>query len=325
MNKSRLKEAVIAVTYRCNSRCRMCDIWKISDHSGELTVEDYEKIPENLTDINITGGEPFLRIELPQIIEVISKRCPKANITISTNAFATELTVKKMEEILKHTPNVGVVISIDGVGKEHSKIRGIERGFEKSMETLKRLREIGVRSLKFGFTIGDYNFDELKKVYNLAREKNVELSFTLVHSSDNYFGKNNKISKKEEMVDAIDWLIERELSLWTPMRWGRAFYAQGMKHFLITGERVLPDYSGQLGVFINPQGEIFPCDVSNKMMGNLREVEKVKFDVEPNECEKSWMMCTARQSIKKHIARVLFWVLINKTKLHLRKSFTFRK
>ena len=325
MNKSRLKEAVVAVTYRCNSRCRMCDIWKISDHSGELMLKDYEKFPKNLTDVNISGGEPFLRIELPQIIEIISRRCPKANITISTNAFATELTTKKMEEILKITPNVGVVISIDGVGKAHSKIRGIEKGFEKSMETLKRLREIGVKSLKFGFTIGDYNFIELKKVYNLAKEKDVELSFTLVHSSDNYFGKDNKISKKKEMVEAIDWLIEKELSLWKPMRWGRAFYAHGMKQFLITGERVLPDYSGQLGVFISPKGDIFPCDVSSKKMGNLKEIEKIEFEAKPSECEKSWMMCTARQSIKKHIMYVLFWVFVNKTKLHLEKLFSFGK
>lgn len=299
----------------------MCDIWKISDHEGELTVEDYEKIPENLTDINISGGEPFLRKELSQIIEVISRRCSKANITISTNAFATELTTKKMEEILRIVPNVGVVISIDGVGKEHSVIRGIDKGFEKAMDTLNNLREIGVKSLKFGFTIGDYNFNELKKVYNLAKEKNVELSFTLVHSSDNYFGKENKISKKDEMVGAIDWLIEKELSFWKPMKWGRAFYAHGMKQFLLTGVRILPDYSGQLGVFINPQGEIFPCDVSSKKMGTLQEIDKVEFNSHTGECEKSWMMCTARQSIKKHIVRVLFWVFINKIKLHLKKLF----
>lgn len=319
MNKSRLKEVVIAVTYRCNSRCRMCSIWKISDYEGELALEKYKKLPEDLTDINITGGEPFLHKELPEIIRIISDRSPNANITISSNGFATELIADKMKQILEFASNIGVVISIDGVGKIHSRIRGIDQGFEKAMKTFQKLKEIGVKSLKFGFTIGDYNIGELKKVYNLAREKNVEFSLTLVHSSENYFGKENEILKQEEMIGTIDWLIEKELLMWNPRRWGRAYYAHGMKQFLLTGKRILPDYSGQLGIFIDPKGDIFPSDVSNKKMGNLKEIDQIDFKTKPSECEQSWMMCTARQSIKKHWIRVFWWIMVNKIRLHLRK------
>lgn len=319
MNKSRLKEAVIAVTYRCNSRCRMCGIWKNTDHEGELVPEEYKKLPGDLTDINITGGEPFLRKELPEIIQIISSHSPNANITISSNGFATELIINKTKQILEFTPNIGVVISIDGVGKAHSRIRGIDRGFEKAMKTFQKLKEIGMRSLKLGFTIGDYNVGELKKVYNLAREKNVEFSLTLVHSSENYFGKENEILKQEEMAKAINWLIGKELLMWNPKRWARAYYAYGMKQFLLTGERILPDYSGQLGIFIDPKGDIFPNDVSDKKIGNLKEIDQIAFKAKPSEGKQSWMMCTARQSIKKHWARALMWIMVNKIRLHLRK------
>ncbi|MBT4071635.1 MAG: radical SAM protein, partial [Candidatus Magasanikbacteria bacterium] len=53
-------DCVLGVTYNCNSRCTMCNIWKIKN-SPELPVKEYEKLPRSLRDINISGGEPFLR------------------------------------------------------------------------------------------------------------------------------------------------------------------------------------------------------------------------------------------------------------------------
>ena len=77
-------DAVVAVTYRCNSRCIMCNIGKIKDYP-ELSVGAYKKLPSSLKDINISGGEPFLRHDLPQIIKVVKKQCPKAHIILSTS------------------------------------------------------------------------------------------------------------------------------------------------------------------------------------------------------------------------------------------------
>lgn len=69
MKKSSYKDLVIAITYQCNSRCRMCNIWR-KNLLGDLTAEDYNKIPPGLSNINITGGEPFLHSELEKIIEL---------------------------------------------------------------------------------------------------------------------------------------------------------------------------------------------------------------------------------------------------------------
>lgn len=314
MKKTRLKEAVVAVTYRCNSRCQMCNIWKIREHFGELTPQDFLNLPSDLKDINITGGEPFLRNDLLEIIRTIQNRCPKANIIISSNGFATELIVSKMKEILKINPDIGVAISIDGVGEVHNKIRGIEDGFQKATSTIRRLRGLGVKSLKIGFTIGEYNPKELYKVYELSKELNTELSLTVVHSSENYFGKENEIKNSELIIEALNWLIKKELSGWNYKNWGRAYFAYGAREFIRTGERILPDYSGILSIFVNPQGVIYPCDVSTQKLGNLRnsnDIENIKAIV-PNDCEKSWMVCTARQSIKKHFIKVIWWILVHK-------------
>src|SRR3989338_8860698 len=109
------KDAVIAITYICNSRCIMCNIWQIKD-LPQLAVEEYLKLPASLRDINISGCEPFLRPDMVQAIRNIVKACPKARLIISTNGFSTDLIVSRMKEILKIKPDVGVSVSIDGVG-----------------------------------------------------------------------------------------------------------------------------------------------------------------------------------------------------------------
>lgn len=314
MKKTSIKEAVIAVTYRCNSRCQMCNIWKIREHFGEITPQEFLNLPADLEDINITGGEPFLRNDLLEIVRVMKNRCPKANLIISSNGFATDLIVSKTEEILKLMPNLGIAISIDGMGEMHNKIRGIENGFEKATLTIKKLREIGVKNLKIGFTIGEYNPKELFEVYALAKKLDTELSLTVVHSSENYFGKENEIKDKTLIIEALNWLIKKELSHWHYKNWGRAYFAYGAREFVKSGERILPDYSGVLSIFIDPQGVIYPCDISTQKLGNLKntnDFENIK-TAKLNGCEKSWMVCTARQSIKKHFIRVIVWIILHK-------------
>ena len=93
-------DCVLAVTYKCNSRCTMCDIWKLKENSN-LELDYYKKLPKTLRDINVSGGEPFLRQDLVQLIKILRKTYPKAKMVISSNGFLTDLIKEKMREILK--------------------------------------------------------------------------------------------------------------------------------------------------------------------------------------------------------------------------------
>ena len=305
-----MKDVVLAITYKCNSRCVMCDIWKREDHSSEITPNDILNLPNDLEDINISGGEPFLRADLPEIIMSIRKACPKARIIISSNGFATDLIVRQMKKIAEIYPEIGIAISIDGIGEEHEKVRGINGGYASVLNTIQELKKIKIKNIKIGFTLGDYNIGELKKVYHLSRDLGVEFSCAVVHSSENYFGKENKHEKKEEMARALDWLIQKELKSWSPKRWGRAYFAYGLKMLVLKKVRILPDYSGFLNCFIDPRGNIYPCDMSTVKMGNL----KYGFDLnyEFRDPAVNWMVCTARQAMKKHKLSILLWALKNK-------------
>ena len=66
------KEICIILTYRCNAKCNMCDVWhNPTSLKDEITVEEIKKLPSGLRFINITGGEPFIRTDIEDIIEVV--------------------------------------------------------------------------------------------------------------------------------------------------------------------------------------------------------------------------------------------------------------
>ena len=82
-------DAIIAVTYKCNSKCVMCDILK-KPVCEEIDVHSYTKLPSSLKYINVSGGEPFLRKNLPEVITVLNETCNNPRIGISTNGLLTE-------------------------------------------------------------------------------------------------------------------------------------------------------------------------------------------------------------------------------------------
>lgn len=303
-----IQDIVLAVTYQCNSRCRMCSIWKKNEEPG-LALSDIDNLPKTLKNLNISGGEPFLRSDLFDLIKRVKKIIPDTKIIISTNGFATDLILNQMSRIVSIDSGIGVAVSIDGVDKAHDDIRGVIGGYDRAVETIKRLKKLGIKNLKIGFTVGDYNFSELKKVYNLSRELGVEFSLSLVHSSDNFFNQDNKIKNKQDIIQSLEWLIKKELRTWNLKKWLRAYYAYGMQEFVKTGKRILPDYSGKFSLFIDPSGDMYPSDISSQKLGNIKTFDVRRADFATSE---SWMICTARQAIKMHKLKVVFWILKNK-------------
>ncbi len=327
MNRTNLPiDCVLAVTYRCNSRCTMCDIWKLKD-TPELELEQYKKLPSTLCDINVSGGEPFLRQDVVDLVRILHETCPKARIVISTNGYLTDLIKEKMREILKYVPTAGVGISIDGIGEMHDKIRGIPGGFNLATRTVKVLREeLGMNNLRLAFTISKQNILHMSKVYDLSRELGVQFTLALAQSSEFFFG-GKQIEEgpsKKDLKEQFDYVIRREIKSWQPKRWARAYFADSLYDFAKTGKQALPSRAGTDFFFLDPFGKVYPSVVHNVVMGNLHDqnfeeiwnspeattarakVREAKQDV--------WMICTARTAIKNHPFRVGWWILKNKLK-----------
>lgn len=349
MNNCRLPlDCVLAITYNCNARCVMCDIWKIKGFP-ELPVAEFAKLPVTLRDINISGGEPFLRPDLPEIVATLARACPKARMVISTNGFLTDLVVKQMAKILKIKPDIGVAVSIDGLGEMHDSMRGIPGGFDKDMKTIRQLKALGMTNLRLGFTITEKNLKHLKKVYDLSRRLGVQFTHSFAQSSEFYFGskKNTDFqglgdeSLTEGMALATEdsicitnplreflreeyaHIIKSELRGWSLKRWARAYFAFGMYKFITSHNPVVSNAPARDFFFLDPNGVIYPSVVHNFRMGNIRNIENLsefwcgdKAEEIRRQVDNSkvpiWMICTARTAIKKHPLRVLAWIIGSK-------------
>jgi molybdenum cofactor biosynthesis enzyme MoaA len=103
-------EAAVIVTYRCNARCQMCNIWQHPTKAEEeFPPELLEKLPGGLRSINITGGEPALRKDLPEIVDILTRKTRR--VEISTNGSFTD----RLVEAARQHPEITVRISVEGL------------------------------------------------------------------------------------------------------------------------------------------------------------------------------------------------------------------
>lgn len=127
----------VIVTYRCNARCTMCNRYKApSKPEEEISIETIKKLP-SMYFTNITGGEPFIRTDLRDIVSELRKKSDR--IVISTNGFFTD----RIVALCKEFPDIGIRISIEGMEDTNNEIRGLQDGYNRGYQTLKTLRERG--------------------------------------------------------------------------------------------------------------------------------------------------------------------------------------
>jgi len=327
-----IKDIVLAVTYQCNSRCQFCNIWQ-SQKTFTCKPTDYKDLPQNIKNVNISGGEPFLRNDLPEIIKVINRRCPKAKLIISTNGFMPGAIKKQMQEIIKFKRDIGVTVSLDGFGKAHEELRGFPGGFCLALETIRLLKELGIKNLKIAFTLSDKNINQLRRVYQLSHQLEIEFSLAVLHNSSHYFQKkDNQIKEISRIRKELNWLIEQELKSFSPKKWLRAYFTRGVINFLENRERVLQDYSGLTSLFIDPFGHIYPSDVWDLKIGRLQEIKnwskfsnKARQMVLSEKPPVNWMICTARQAMRKHWLEVGRWILRTKILTPKVRQYIFQR
>ena len=313
-------DAVLAVTYRCNARCAMCGIWKAAP-VPEIAPDVYRKLPSSLRDINLTGGEPFLRDDLVEIHAAAREACPQAQTILSTNGLLTERIVSSVKEMRRVEPNVGVAVSIDGPAETHDAIRGVRGAFDKATRTLRALLEIGATNLRVAYTATVQSVAHAQYVYDLAHEYGVEFTCAMEHHSEHYFHSASGETDLSGKAVARDFapIMREELRTLSPKRWGRAYFMHGLCALGAGRGRLLPCRAGRDFFFMDPSGNVFTCNAAPLRMGNLAErsfealwesAEAEEARARADRCDAPcWMVCTARTAIKRAWPRALAWAL----------------
>jgi MoaA/NifB/PqqE/SkfB family radical SAM enzyme len=327
----------VITTYRCDSRCSMCHIWKNPTHPDyELDLETLRKLPGGFDFVNITGGEPTLRKDLLEICDVLY---PKAKtLEISTNGLHHAV----LEPIVRKYPDIKIRISVEGFEATNDRIRGEKNGFAKKVDAMQRLIAAGGTDLGFATTFQDENIEEVVDLYRYAQGLKVEFATSALHNAFQFHKNDNHIYDRVRVAKKVEGLITEMLRSWTVKNWFRAYLNLGLIAKILGQDRLHPCTQGTDSVFIDPWGDVYACNVRNDLlMGNLhtqswQEVytgpvsKEVRAQVAacPQNC---WMVSSAKTAIRnKRFARlpkvaVVRWVAWNKLKTALRRPIRFER
>lgn len=309
----------IITTYRCNARCNMCSIWQFpTKPTEEIGAETYAKLPQ-MDAVNLTGGEPFLRADIDEIVTVLKSKTRR--IVISSNGWFVDRTIRLFE---KHGNSIGIRISIEGLARANDRIRGMANGFDHALRILTTLHRMGIKDIGFGLTVQDANASDVEELHELAKMMNVEFATAAIHNSFYFHKADNRIDQPQESLRALKKLSEDLLASRRPKDWFRAYFNYGLMNYLQGRERLLPCRMAHDAFFLDPHGDVLPCNGMDTPMplGNLRdrtwdeiwyspEAEIVRETVRncPKQC---WMMGSVGQEIKKHPRKPLKWVIAHK-------------
>lgn len=308
----------VIVTYRCNARCNMCDCFKDpSKPEEEITLEEIKKLPE-MAFTNITGGEPFVRQDIPDIVRELYKKSDR--IVISTNGYFTD----RIISLCKEFPKVGIRISIEGLQETNDKIRGIPDGFNRGYQTLKTLVEMKHPDVGFGMTVQDMNCEDLLPLYNISDELEMEFATATLHNSFYFRKTDNKIINKYKVAQNFEKLINELLNSHSPKKWFRAYFNHGLINYIYGNKRLLPCDMSSNAFFIDPFCDVIPCNGMEKkaVMGNLREQSWEKLWTSDQaksvrECTRNcgrncWMIGSVSPAMHKYIWVPGWWVIKHK-------------
>ena len=308
----------IIVTYRCNAKCNMCDVWHYpTKPAEEIGLDVIRKLPEMFF-VNITGGEPFIRQDFPEIVGELRKKAQR--IVISTNGFFTD----RIIELCKKFPDTGIRISIEGSPESNDRIRGIPDGYRRTQNTLHKLQEIGLKDIGFAMTVQDLNCKDLPGLYEMAKKLDYEFATATLHNSHYFHKLDNRIENKAAVMAEFERLIKELLRSRKIKEWFRAYFNYGLINYIKGNPRLLPCEMGQDGFFLDPWGDVLACNgMDDKIpMGNLKEqswdeiwnskqAQEARQAVK--DCKKNcWMIGSAAPAIWHHPIKPILWVLKNK-------------
>lgn len=329
-----------AVTYLCNSRCVMCSIWKKYREQpellkSELTIEEIRKFASsqylsNLQGVSLTGGEPMLRRDIVDIAGIFIKRHPDAIFAIATNGLNPKLILDRTKEIidLYEPTRFSISLSLDGLFEKHDEIRGIAGAYESLNKTIDFLKSKTDVNIGIDFTITPWNYKELLNVYRFTGEEDIIFLAGFAHNSEAYYG--NKETRFEWDAGAMDEIEEsmkaivadriKNEPLLRKLADPYAYFLSRCVDFQRYGNMRQRCYSGVQSLFLDPQGNVYPCIILGRRMGNIKQgfekvwtsltAEEIREYIKSGNC-RCWVACESVPSMLRNLDFVK-WNLLNK-------------
>jgi radical SAM protein with 4Fe4S-binding SPASM domain len=276
----------LAVTNQCNSRCLICNVWA-NPSRNELSVDDYTLLFENLGSklrwLHLTGGEPFLRSDLGEIIARAQEACPNLSVLdVSTNGFLPNKIRQIMEKAVNEYPEIlfEVGVSMDGRRNIHERIRNVDGCWEKTQATWNNLKSLSLKYRNFrvhaNFTINPWNIGELPQFCKeFPQISPISISIYHVgHSFKNTLGSRPDAEFYEKVKEDISWFLRHGK---TTNLTKNLFLRLALKYLGDPSTPILPCAACDASCFIDPEGNVYPCTLLEHRLGNIREDRQLSF------------------------------------------------
>jgi MoaA/NifB/PqqE/SkfB family radical SAM enzyme len=255
------------ITYRCNMRCKFCNIWKYGKkyYKTEVALSEAKRIIQEMADlgvfyINFTGGEPLLRHDFHKIL----KACKKNDMIISMNDNGFFL--KEKYDKIKEYIDI-ICISLDSpYEKEHNRIRGTAKAYSKTLDAARYIRNNGGR-VRINMTVTKENIKDMERMVELCKEYDLPVHFIPVNLIPVEWNKNKEA--KNLLVDSAEYM-ERVKTL--HKKYSKVWYYEPYFMLLRRGgihKDNFVCYSSSTMLNLKPDGSIvFPCGYYPKVRYN---------------------------------------------------------
>ncbi len=277
----------VSVSYRCNSRCKTCNVWQRPN--DDFTLEEYEKTFASIGHaaywFTFSGGEPTLRKDLPALVESAYRNCRPGIINIPTNGIQDAVIPGRIEQVLQAAPGSEVIVnlSLDGVGEKHDMIRGVKGNFARAMRTYAGLKALKGRYANFTLgvhtVVSQFNIDEFEEIARFVSAELQpdafisEIAEERVELDTVGMGITPAVERYQPVVDRLQQEI-RQAETQGVSRITQAFrerYYDLVKRTLVEKRQIIPCMAGIASAQIAPNGDLWTCCIRAESVGNLRE------------------------------------------------------
>ena len=266
----------------CNQTCEHCYYWRNLNRRDDLTFPEIEALSGDLgrvENLNLSGGEPFLRKEFGAICRMFIRNNHVRQIYVPTNGSFADRTVNAVEEVLKEeTLQLFVVeLSLDGMPEFHNRFRGMADAFERSMATYRALVEVQARDQRLRIhatsTAAAGNIDELLQLTRLLYEQCPRMDH---HTIGLLRGERKNASLEGPDLERYRLLCGYVRDLWAPREQGRfGGVVEPMLQWTkvrtaVEQRQVVRCTAGKLSAVIYANGDVSVCE-TRKPFANIRQ------------------------------------------------------
>lgn len=271
----------------CNSKCTMCNIWK-QDEALEISPDELGSVLRDplfseLKHVGVTGGEPTLREDLPEVYSAIIDAVPNIKgLSIITNAIESEEVLERIKKIKticdKHRVQFSAMVSIDGVGKVHDQVRGTKGNFKTAVKVFKYLEHDLKIPTSFGCTISKINAWEADDLLYYAKKNDMYGRFRIAETINRLYNQDRgKVIRNFDADETYNLLLffEKLKRTYENSKTYQRTYSS-IQNILKGGVRLIGCPYHKNGIVLGSKGQLSYCAPKSKEIGNARDISSLK-------------------------------------------------